>query len=555
MKRFALVVAVLGGALALSAPGAGAAPTHHLTRHQQVSAGAAFVRSAEASHETFCEVRQGLCKDLPTLIKPNGEYYGHDEPTLGFSSTRPGSGNSMVWTITLPRNPTLRPQQNGSGGTWPFELRATYWLGMTMCDVQSAPSPGVPCKPDSDANNRFGSSNPSSPHYVGKHPGGAFMELQFYPPSWVEQFNGFGCTARQYCAAMTIDSLPYNMNTNTWNNNACNNFFLAGAEPVNWAYVTHNGVAQAPANPIATSTDPNLTALNPEPAKDLMMNPADRIRVYMHDTPAGFQVNMTDLTTHRHGSMTASVANGFGHVLYQPNSKTCNVKLAPFHPEFSTAVKRGIIWSAHSGDIAASDEIGHFELCNAIDQEGGNCTSPGPGDTLDSDDVGCFSRASSTLIQITGCLGEDLDFDGLGYQRRWPGTFQNPALDRRFHSSPIILTTPVSHGTPLSNPSEETDTPAFESTCDVGTGAGCTQIPPGAVFYPFYTTHRMNGGCVWAEGGRYLPNAISNFGGSATTAYGHLLKLAFPVSGGVAFALEDFHRDLPANSCRPAGIG
>jgi hypothetical protein len=552
MKRFALVVAMLGGVLALSASGAGAATAHHLTRNQQVSSGAAFVRSAEADHETFCEVRQGLCKDLPTVIKPNGEYYGHDEPTLGFSSKRPGTGNTMTWTITLPKNPPVKPKQNGGGGTWPFELRATNWLGMTMCDSQSAPDPGVACKADSDSNNNYLSTNPRSRHYIGKHPGGAYMELQFYPPSWVEQFNGFGCTARQYCAAMTIDSLPLNMNTGTWNNAACNDYFLAGAEPVNWAYITHNGVAQAPANPIALSEDPNLTGLNPEPSKDLMMNPGDRIRVYMHDTPAGFQVELTDLTTHKHGSMTASKANGFGHILYQPNSSTCHVKIAPFHPEFSTAVTRGTIWTAHSGDIAASDEIGHFELCGAVAQEGGNCTKPSVDDpTLDDDDYGCFDGAASTWIQITGCTGEDLDFDGPGYGLNWPGTFQNVHLDQQLHSSPIVLTTPVSHGVPLANPSEETDTPAFESTCDPNTGAGCSQIPQGAAFYPFYTTHHSGDGCVWDEGGRYLPNAINNFGGSATTAYGKLLKLAYPGPGGVGYAFEDYHRDLPANVCRP----
>jgi hypothetical protein len=38
--------------------------------------------------------------------------------------------------------------------------------------------------------------------------------------------------------------------------------------------------------------------------------------------------DMTDLTTGRHGSMTASVANGFGHILYNPNSTTCQA--APY---------------------------------------------------------------------------------------------------------------------------------------------------------------------------------------------------------------------------------
>jgi hypothetical protein len=35
MKGFALVVAMLGGVLALSASGAGAATAGHITRHQQ----------------------------------------------------------------------------------------------------------------------------------------------------------------------------------------------------------------------------------------------------------------------------------------------------------------------------------------------------------------------------------------------------------------------------------------------------------------------------------------------------------------------------------------
>ena len=45
------------------------------------------------------------------------------------------------------------------------------------------------------------------------------------------------------------------------------------------------------------STTPNLTAVNPDVTKDLLMNPGDRIRIHMHDTPAGFRIDLTDLTT------------------------------------------------------------------------------------------------------------------------------------------------------------------------------------------------------------------------------------------------------------------
>ena len=550
MKRLGLLAALVCGALFITS-GAGIASAGHAGPHAVAgSAARAFVNAAEAKHESLCEVRQAFCRDLTTLIRPNGEYYGHDEPSLGFFSKRPGSGNSLTYTLQLPRNPKVRPQPNGSGGKWPFMLRATFWLGMTMCDTQSAPDPGTPCKPNSDFNNRFTRLNPSSPFYIGKHPGGAFLELQWYPPGFVEQFAGDGCTARQYCAAMTIDSAPVNMNTGVNNNADCNNFFLVGPEPVNWAYVTRSGRSQAPANPIALSTDPNLTGLSPDPSKDLMMNPGDRIRVFMHDTPAGFRVDLTDLTTHQHGSMTASKANGFGHVLYQPNSAHCHVKIAPFHAEFSSAVERGTIWTAHAGDVAFSDEIGHWEFCGAVSSEGGNCTAPGATDKkVDADDVACFDGAASTLVQITGCYGQDFDFDGPGYRMNWPGTNPNHTVDRRFHASPVVLTTPTSHGHKLLRSAEETDLPAIESTCNVITGAGCTNPPPGATFYPFYTTHRMGGGCVWEEGGRFLPSPIDNFGGTPTSAYGHLLTLAFPQPGGPVFAIQDFHRDLPVNSC------
>ena len=220
-----------------------------------------------------------------------------------------------------------RPQDST---TWNFQLRPTFWFGLTLCDTESAPEFTKTCKPDSDSNNLVG-TNPKAPNYIGKHPGNAYMELQFYPPGYVEQFEGFGCTATQYCAAMTIDSFNEDQNqgapgsNGTPNTADCNNYVLGGPEPINWAYVTRNGHSQAPANPLFTGTfsDPNFSAVNPNPAEDLFMNPGDKVLIHMHDTPAGFQIILVDLTTRQSGSMTASIANGFGHILYTPNSSTC----------------------------------------------------------------------------------------------------------------------------------------------------------------------------------------------------------------------------------------
>ena len=197
------------------------------------------------------------------------------------------------------------------------------------------------------------------------------MELQFYGPGFVPQFEGFGCTAHQYCAAMTIDSRTLNQNTGVENTSACDQYVLGGAEPINWAYVTRSGQSQAPASPLATGTfaNPDFSAVNPDTTKDLLMGPGDRIRIHMYDTRAGFRTDLFDITTGQNGSMTASIANGFGHILYTPTSATCQEAPYAFHPEYSTANPRGNTWSAHTDNVAMSDEIGHFENCLQIDAE------------------------------------------------------------------------------------------------------------------------------------------------------------------------------------------
>jgi hypothetical protein len=515
---------------------------------------------SEGYHEPFCQSNKSTCVDAYGTLE--GEYVGHDEPSVLFKSGRPGSGNDMTYTVTLPRDPKVQPNASGNGGTtWNFQLRPTFWFGLTLCDTESAPEFTKTCTPDSDANNLVG-TNPAAPDYIGKHPGNAFMELQFYGPGYVPQFEGFGCTAHQYCAAMTIDSRTVNQNTGVENTKACNNYILGGPEPVNWAYITRNGKSQAPANPLFTGTfaSPNLSAVNPNLAQDLLMSPGDRIRIHMHDTPAGFRTDLTDLTTGQHGSMTASVTNGFGHILYTPDSSTCQAAPYAFHPEYSTANPRGNTWSAHTYNVAMSDEIGHFENCLAIDANG-NCTSPGAQDAsgVDADDVGCVPGTDSTLVHIDGCLQADGDYDGQSYRPDWPGTIPNPFLDQALHPSPVLFTSPTTRGHNYSTIAFETDLPRIEAAdsqlnppfCDRTTGANCVNPPNGAQFYPFFSTTVRHGTCTWQEGGKYLPFTTNNFGGSSTAEFGPLLKTVYPVAGFTTTTLiNNFNSgDLP-NPCR-----
>jgi hypothetical protein len=512
--------------------------------------------------EPLCQSRTSLCTDAND--NPPGEYVGHDEPSLEFKSGLAGSGNDITYTMTLPTEPSSFPTASGAtGSTWNFQLRPTFWFGLTLCDTESAPEFTKKCAADSDANDLV-SPNPRSRDYIGKHPGNAYMELQFYGPGYVPQFEGFGCTAHQYCAAMTIDSRTVNQNNGVENSTACNQYILGGAEPINWAYITKSGQSQAPANPLFTGTfaNPNLTAVSPDVNKDLLMSPGDRVRIHMHDTSAGLRIDLNDLTTGQNGSMTASVANGFGHILYRPHANNCKMKPYAFHPEYSTGNPRGNTWSAHTYNVAMSDEIGHFENCLAIDANF-NCTQPGAQDsTLDEDDGNnfCVPGTDSTLVQIDGCFSDDEDWDGQSYRMDWPGTNPNVAQDQALHPSPVLFTSPLANGrSNYSTIAFETDLPRIEADdaqdnppfCDRMTGANCVNPPSGAQFYPFFTTGTANGGCVWQQGGNFIPGTTNHFGGSSTSEFGPLLKTVYPDAGFTTVSeFNNFNSGDKANPCR-----
>ncbi|MGZ4602461.1 MAG: hypothetical protein ACXV0U_02550 [Kineosporiaceae bacterium] len=541
MQISRLITGVAAGVLALA--GVPVAPAVAAGAASTATPGVAPATSG-SYQEPVCTSRSSLCIDA--YDNPGDEYVGHDEPSLEFKSGVRGSGNDMTYVVTLPKDPKAQPTASGAHGTtWNFQLRPAFWFGLTLCDGESAPEYTTTCVPDSDKNDLVG-TDPSKKDYIGKHPGNAYMELQFYEPGYVPQFEGFGCTATQYCAAMTIDSLTLNQNTGVANTAACDDYILGGTEPVNWAYITRSGRSQAPADPLFTGTftNPDLSAVNPDPGLDLMMNPGDRIKIHMHDTPAGFRTDLTDLTTGQRGSMTASTANGFAHVLYRPDSTTCQSAPYAFHPEYSTANPRGNTWSAHTYNVAMSDEIGHFENCLRLDAEF-NCAVPGSQDAatgLDPDDDNnfCVPGSDSTLVKINGCFSSDGDWDGQSYRPDWPGTNRNPVLDRLLHPTPVMFTSPVTMGSVnYSKIAFETDLPRIETAdsqdkppfCDRTTGANCVNPPAGAQSYPIFTTGRRFGGCVWQEGGPYLPGTTNTFGGTSTAEFGPLLKTVYPATG------------------------
>lgn len=518
-----------------------------------------------------CSDRSGiLCTEVYDSIGYGGTYTGHDEPALLFYSNVPGSGYTGIYRLRLPKDPPTPPNQNGNGGTFNFQLHPTFWVGMAMCDDQSAPNPGgssvganILCTPDSDSN-IFDGSDPTKADYIGKHPGTAFMEMQFYPPGWFRS-----CDITRWCGALNIDSLSENMNTGQGNNAACG----GAVEYVNFAYIQKDGIPFPPGSP--SPLIPVFPATN---AQTLFMNSGDELEVILQDTAHGLKITVNDLTTHESGFMVASAANLFSEILFDPNGTTCDIATHniphDFHPMYATSSEHTRVpWAAHAFNIGFSDEVGHWEYCNAVTAQGGHCTQAGINDPAgpDVDDRGCFTAdfaASLGLVAAGGCAGEDDDYDGVPFGLVWPGTLRSHRLDRSLHAQPVQFTSPLFRDREgetrnYSRVAFETDLPRTEFATnppcqrhisnpkDPSPGSGCVNPPAGTSFYPFYTTAETEEGCVWQLGGAHIPGTTNTFGGSSTTEDGPLLAQGYPAAGGVpTFRYNDFRRVLSTNPCR-----
>lgn len=513
-----------------------------------------------------CDWISTYCADLWTHKDSWGYYSGHDEPSLLFYSDQPGSGNNMIYNLTIPTEPPTPPDQAGNAGTGNFQLQPVFWIGMAMCDTESAPNYTNACAPDSDSN-IFNGPDPNADDYIGHHPGTAYMELQFIPPGWATS-----CDPVVWCVDLTVDSYSYDNAANQFNNQACRN--TIGDEPVNNTLLTFDGIPVFPANPLRLPYGTSVSDNN----EIFFMFPGDQVQVSFHDTPLGLRVTIFDVTQGYLGFMTTGPQSGFAQVMFNPKGNGCALRPYAFHPMYSTSTPQTrVIWAAHSYNVAFSGEIGHFEYCSAADAHG-NCTDGGdaglgqngkPSKHFDADDQQCFVPGSPALppgfLQIGGCIFNDLDFDGVSYGLNWPGTEPTAALDIQIHPSSIQLSSPVffdSSGAPqnYSQVAFETDLPGIETqltpACDTQTGESCLAPPPGAVFYPIYTTNTASGGCFWQFGGAFIPGTTDAFGGDAKAEYGPVTQFLYPVPGGKKSVLsfQDFHQTLSTNPC-PVSLG
>jgi hypothetical protein len=460
----------------------------------------------------------------------NGHYIGHDEPDLTFLSNRPGSGNDVTWTETLPHDPTAAPTVGtpGSDVTHWFELSIAPWFSMALCDPNSYPQ--AACKPMSDSNAPHGPRNQGG--------GSSFLEVQFYPPGEAPFFDNISCDNSHWCASLHINDLEC-----TTGFRKCNN---ACIEPTNFAFIQKDGVPTGPAGPqVAT-----IGTFTPN-SDTLLMNPGDNLRVHIFNSSlAGgghaLEVQIDDLTTGESGFMQASAANGY------MATKLGNCKGVPFNyqPEYNTAAQGNIVpWAALQTDISTQFEIGHWTPCSSLSDPatGGllgftagdpfflTCNGPyeSSADSASDNPEGfggdafCYPAGDThtALNQFgvtadpntsTGCLdflsGGDIDFDGTSYYADWPtGTSPTATTPGSF-----VQSAPLSNGQSYSQTFFQTDIALSESTCRGQDISGCTVPPPGpGGFYPYWSTVSNGTQCSIVFGNVASGAGVNNFGGFA----------------------------------------
>src|SRR5262249_40580917 len=158
-------------------------------------------------------------------------------------------------------------------------------------------------------------------------------------PTWRVAVGASSCDPTRWCAALNIDSLSLNPVTGQANNTTCLN--KVGEEYVNFAFISKNGKSNGPANPVA-STQPTFTPCPTSPPilppipNALFMLSGNPLSLAFPHPPNGVKVTTNALTTGQSGTMTASKANGFAQVGFDPNGSSCKAIPYNFHPMYNT---------------------------------------------------------------------------------------------------------------------------------------------------------------------------------------------------------------------------
>ena len=293
------------------------------------------------------------------------------------------------------------------------------------------------------------------------------------------------------------------------------------------------------------------------------MSSGDQLTVDIHDGAAGLVVIINDLTTGKSGSMTASVANGFAQVNFEPGCGDLQpdaVRVPADVLDLERAHARAVGGAQLQRRLLRRDRPLRVLLGRSPRRAA--TASPTTRSALDDDDTGCFNAAFSLLVPIGGCIASDADFDGTSYQPVGPARIRTavrtpsttrPRSRSRARSSTGRRTTAASRSRPTCRGSRRR-TRAASATASRATN--CVNPPPGSNFYPIYTTGSStqnpsaNGHCVWQFGGPYIKGTTNTFGGNSAAEFGPLLFSFYPnPNPAIRLRTNNFRNVLSSNPC------
>ena len=249
------------------------------------------------------------------------------------------------------------------------------------------------------------------------------------------------------------------------------------------------------------------------------MSPGDRITIHMHDTSAGFRIDLIDVTTDQSGSMTASVANGFAHVLFTPDVEHLPVGAVRVPPRVQhREPAREHVVGAHVQRRLLRRDRALRALPRSWTR---TSTAPSPAPTTRAASTRttsttsasrartrCSSTSTVLLAVTTTSTGPRTRTTGRA-RSRTSNADQRSTRSRSVHAARLTnggtrttRRSPSRPTCPRSRPSDSQDNPPF---CDRTTGANCVNPPPARSSTRSTRPTYSNGTCTWQEGGPFIP--------------------------------------------------
>ena len=246
--------------------------------------------------------------------------------------------------------------------------------------------------------------------------------------------------------------------------------------------------------------------------------------------------------------MTASVDNGFAHVLFKPDAEQVHVRAVrlPSGVQHRQPAGQHVV-GAHlqrrrspTRSATSSTARARRELQLRIGGFRRHDTRTTTTSSASRDRTRCSSRSTAASPATTTSTGRRTKRLA-GHES---GREDRPAAAPRAGD---LHQPDTNGGHPYPTIAFEADLPAIESTCD-RRRRRLRQPAAGREVLPVLLHRKSRASCAWQEGGQFIPDTINTFGGTAE--FGTLLAQVFPVPGfTTATAFENFNSGDLANPC------